>query len=191
MIEKIRAVYERLKNQYPNTSNNFAIMKLYVSDPELRQAYHDRAAEHNYHMMNNPFPDSGFDLLVPDTFVFDGILTTKFMDLQFKAEMLYCNVDTDKFTASPFYIYPRSSMSKTPLMLANHTGIVDSGYRGNLIAAFRCLFINRQEPFVVEKHTRLVQICHPSLCPVFILFADKEDDLSTTQRGDGGFGSTG
>ena len=190
MIEKVRAIYERLKNQFPNTSNNFAIIKLYVPDPELRQAYHDRAADHNYHMMNNPFPDSGFDLLIPDKYTFNNMLTTNLIDLQFKAEMIYCDISTDKFTASPFYIYPRSSMSKTPLMLANHTGIVDSGYRGNLIAAFRCLFLNNQ-PYVVEKHTRLVQICHPSLCPVFILFADNAEDLSTTQRGDGGFGSTG
>ena len=33
-------------------------------------------------------------------------------------------------------MYPRSSIYKTPLRLANNTGIIDSGYRGNLMGAF-------------------------------------------------------
>jgi len=73
------------------------------------------------------------------------------------------------------------------LMLANHTGIIDSGYRGNLIAALRLL---SDRPYVVDKHTRLLQICHPQLCAVYVVMVD-ERELSTTARGDGGFGSTG
>jgi dUTPase len=42
----------------------------------------------------------------------------------------------------------------------------------------------------VEKHTRLFQICHPSLCPVFVVLVD-ESELNLSERGDGGFGSTG
>ena len=34
-----------------------------------------------------------------------------------------------------YYLYPRSSISKTPLILANSVGIIDSGYRGNIKAA--------------------------------------------------------
>jgi dUTP pyrophosphatase len=72
-------------------------------------------------------------------------------------------------------------------MLANHTGIIDSGYRGNLIAAFRCLSNN----YTLEKNTRIVQICHPSLCPIKVTLLDDETQLSSTSRGAGGFGSTG
>jgi dUTPase len=36
----------------------------------------------------------------------------------------------------------------------------------------------------------LLQICHPSLCPIFIVFVE-EDQLTTSERGAGGFGSTG
>ena len=86
----------------------------------------------------------------------------------------------------PFQIYPRSSISKTPLLLANHVGIIDSGYRGNLITAFRCL----ENSYLAEKNTRLVQICLPSLGPFHVKIVN-EDDLSNTSRGAGGFGSTG
>ena len=71
-------------------------------------------------------------------------------------------------------------------MLANHVGIIDSGYRGDLIGAFRCL----DNEYNVESNTRLLQICHPSLCPVYVVIVP-ENELSNTERGSGGFGSTG
>jgi dUTP pyrophosphatase len=72
-------------------------------------------------------------------------------------------------------------------MLANHTGIIDSGYRGSLIGAFRS-FSNNE--YIVDEGTRLLQICHPTLCPIFVIIVD-ESELSSTERNDGGFGSTG
>jgi dUTPase len=77
-------------------------------------------------------------------------------------------------------------------MLANHTGIIDSGYRGNLIGAFRALYFHKDDnnSYIVEKHTRLLQICHPSLCPIYVVMVN-EDELTNTERGEGGFGSTG
>ena len=87
-----------------------------------------------------------------------------------------------------FYTYPRSSMSKTPLILANHVGIIDSGYRGNLIAMFRNV---DTEPFFMAKETRMIQICHPTLKPFLVELMVSVDDLGTTSRGTGGFGSTG
>ena len=71
-------------------------------------------------------------------------------------------------------------------MLANHTGIIDSGYRGNLKGAFRSLMID----YNVVKNTRLLQICHPSLYPIYVIVVN-ETELSTSERGCGGFGSTG
>ena len=87
-----------------------------------------------------------------------------------------------------FYTYPRSSMSKTPLILANHVGIIDSGYRGNLIAMFRNV---DTEPFFMAKETRMIQICHTTLKPFLVELMVSVDDLGTTSRGTGGFGSTG
>ena len=75
-------------------------------------------------------------------------------------------------------------------MLANHTGIIDYGYRGSLIAALRLLPFDNVNTYTIEKNSRIMQICHPSLCPVFVVECS-ESDLSSTERGGGGFGSTG
>ena len=77
-------------------------------------------------------------------------------------------------------------------MLANHTGIIDSGYRGSLIGAFRWLRSSNYvlPQYIVDKYTRLLQICHPTLCPIYVTLVDI-NDLSTSERGANGFGSTG
>jgi dUTP pyrophosphatase len=155
----------------------------------LVEIYKQKVIEHNNKLLSNPFMDSGFDLFVPELTVFNVPFTSQFIDFSVKAEMVYCDVQKDTIENTAFTVHPRSSLSKTPLMLANHTGIIDSGYRGSLIGAFRWLTKDALQ-YAVEKHTRLVQICHPSLCPIYVVLVD-ENQLSNTIRGDGGFGSTG
>ena len=85
-------------------------------------------------------------------------------------------------------LYPRSSLSKTPLRLANSVGIIDSGYRGNIIGMFDC----RCDEYKINYMDRLVQICDPTMCPIYVELVEKESDLGVNStRGDGGFGSTG
>ena len=187
---------------------NIGILKLYVNreNHELFELYREHIENHNT-KMSNEFPDSGFDLFIPEKVVFDTPFETKMIDLQIKAEMVYHG------ESSAFNIFPRSSISKTPLMLANHTGVIDQGYRGWLMGAFRWLYAppdktdyGDENPkkltpliyrrpvkpkYVVEKHTRLLQICHPSLCPVVVILIHYEADFTNTSRNDGGFGSTG
>jgi dUTP pyrophosphatase len=87
-----------------------------------------------------------------------------------------------------YYLHPRSSVSKTPLRLANSTGIIDSGYRGNIIGMFDC----DSHGFQVEKFDRIAQICAPSLMPIYVELVNTMEDLGEeTIRGGGGFGSTG
>ena len=74
-----------------------------------------------------------------------------------------------------------------PLMLANNTGIIDSGYRGDLIGAFRNL---GGEPYDVQQHARLLQICAPDLRPIVVRLVN-ETFFEETSRKAGGFGSTG
>ena len=85
-----------------------------------------------------------------------------------------------------FYMYPRSSLSKTPLRLANSVGIIDAGYRGELMAVLD----NRKTDgsYAVGKGQRLMQICMPNLEPFQVQLVDSLDE---TERGEGGFGSTG
>ena len=74
-------------------------------------------------------------------------------------------------------------------MLANGTGIIDSGYRGPIIGAFRNIS-NQQERYVVEQNARLLQLCAPDLRPIVVELVN-ESFFETTERGEGGFGSTG
>lgn len=88
--------------------------------------------------------------------------------------------------SQPYYIYPRSSMSKSPLRLANSVGVIDSGYRGELMAMVDN--IESDNPYNVHHGQRLFQICMPDLQPFKVKIVDQLDE---TTRGSGGFGSTG
>ena len=111
---------------------------------------------------------------------------------------MYC--DTGKIINTGFYMYPRSSLSKTKLRLANSVGIIDSGYRGNLIGMFDVVNIDDEErnmnknnaDYFAKVNDRLVQICAPGLVPILVEIVENEDELGNeTERGSGGFGSTG
>lgn len=84
-----------------------------------------------------------------------------------------------------YMVCPRSSISRTPLLMCNSIGIIDPDYRGDLIVV---VHNSSEEAFVVEKHTSLFQLCHPMLLRLDFDFADV---LTTTKRMDGGFGSSG
>ena len=125
--------------------------------------------------------DSGLDLFCPEDIVFDPGVTRK-IDLQIQCEAL-SDLDGNKNVS--YYLYPRSSIIKTPLRLSNSEGIIDAGYRGNIIA---CVDNIKNISFKIEKGTRLFQICGPTLEPITFRLVE---ELSNTQRGSGGFGSTG
>jgi dUTP pyrophosphatase len=163
---------------WKDNSRSVAVLKIAVK-PELVEMYTAHILKHNASILADPFPNCGFDLFVPETTEVGGTVTMISMGVQ--CEM----VDSQGWCG--YYMYPRSSISKTPLMLANQVGIIDSGYRGFLIGAFRNLSAST---YVVEKGTRLVQVCHPSLCPIHVQIVE-ESELSATSRGTGGFGSTG
>ena len=172
--------------------SEYAVLHLYVDkNEELIDLYKSHIEKHNNSIINDSFPNSGFDLFVPNDEIISYNTNSLMINMKVKAEMTYTDSTRNIYNrSSPFLMHPRSSISKTPLMLANHTGIIDSGYRGWLIGAFRNLQLNNKE-YSVDKHTRLLQICHPSLCPIFVKLVDDENLLSTTSRGTGGFGSTG
>lgn len=89
-------------------------------------------------------------------------------------------------TGGAFWLLPRSSISKTPLRMANSIGLIDADYRGDLIAALENV---SDEPYVVPAGTRLTQIARADLAPFRVLWTDWPH--TTTTRGAGGFGSTG
>ena len=120
--------------------------------------------------------NSGFDLQVLEPTVCKAKSVT------------YVGFDVQAMTSngSGFFLLPRSSLSKTPLRLANSVGLIDPNYRGNLIAA---LENTSDEDFTLARTSRPVQLALPSLMPFDVVWST--EDLPTTERGAGGFGSTG
>ena len=96
-------------------------------------------------------------------------------------------------------VFPRSSIRKTGLQLSNSVGVIDSGYRGELQATFNKLFggeamydemkVKEIQPNdfykVGDRVAQIMIIPHP---PIEF---EEVDELSDTERGEGGFGSTG
>ena len=92
-----------------------------------------------------------------------------------------------------FYLYPRTSISKTKMRLANSVGIIDAGYRGELIAAVDTIGVYGSEETLgtVRKFDRYFQICAPDLSPFSVRIVENEYELGQTERGSGSFGSSG
>ena len=128
--------------------------------------------------------DCGLDIFFPDTItILPG--ETVCIDLQINCEA-FGGLMGDNTNNISYYMYPRSSMvSRTPLRLSNSVGIIDAGYRGNL-----CAYVDNIKtfPYTVNRGDRLVQICAPNLEPISFSIVNQ---LSDSQRGVGGFGSTG
>ena len=80
---------------------------------------------------------------------------------------------------------PRSSMSKTPLVIPNSFGVIDADYRGEIKGIFKN---TSDDAFLIQKGDRLLQ---GILVPVGALNLLEVDELSETARGTGGIGSTG
>ena len=84
-------------------------------------------------------------------------------------------------------VLPRSGLaSKKGLTLANAPGLIDTGYRGEIVCAV--VNLDRNEPVKIIKGERIAQlviVAVPATIPAWV------DLLPTSERGDGGFGSTG
>ena len=85
----------------------------------------------------------------------------------------------------PYLLMPRSSIAKTPLRLCNSIGLIDGGYRGEIMAAVDNI---KTEDYTVEPNQRLFQLVAMNGAPITFEIVD---ELSDSSRGEGGFGSTG
>ena len=164
-----------------------AILYLAVKDDMLHYKYQPTIVQHNLNVLNDEYPNSGFDLFFPEDTTIANVAPSSMVSMGVRSEMRIYDSFLNKWKPTGYYMYPRSSISKTPLMLANSAGIIDSGYRGDLIGAFRNL---SGEPYAVEQHTRLLQVCAPDLRPVVVKLVN-ESFFEETSRNAGGFGSTG
>jgi hypothetical protein len=177
---------------------------------EIVKMYKEKTEAHNHKVRESRYADSGFDLLIPFDYSIheNGYTDNRISNMTFRAPLgvkcsmlkmnSTCNNDGDNDKPFPcgYYLYPRSSIVKTPFRLSNSVGIIDSGYRGEIMAVVDNIdLINNDTKMCLRKHmppmTRMFQICSPTLEPFLVEIVESEEDLGFTQRGSGGFGSTG
>lgn len=201
-----------------NVYDRVMVLKLFVdlNDNDLIDRYRVAVNNHNNKIYNDPYHiDAGFDLFAPggpdsrgDNNYDPSILRFYGPNCENQNPVNKLNLrvicsakiftDSGKNYNTGYYMYPRSSLSKTRLRLANSTGIIDAGYRGHLMGMFDVVNIPDNFPddidadFFGEKYERYLQICAPGLVPIIVeLVTTKEELGEDTQRGSGGFGSTG
>ena len=119
--------------------------------------------------------DAGLDLfIIKDKIIESGA-----------TERIHLGISCENLEQKPYLLMARSSISKTPLRLSNSVGLIDAGYRGEIMAAVDNI---KDYSYTVEKGQRLFQLV--SISGEAVNFTLVET-LSDTSRGDGGFGSTG
>lgn len=222
-------IFTNIVNNLLNTYEKIMILKLYVdsNDENLKYTYINAANNHNNKVihLSPQYIDAGFDLYAPGN---EGIEAETYgLNLRFfgpgwndrnpvnKLDLKVCcsaqmMTDSGKRFNTGYYMYPRSSLSKTKLRLANSTGIIDAGYRGHLMGMFDVVNVDpeiQDNNYMVEnniqynineadywgkKYDRYLQICAPGLVPILVEVVNDIDELGEeTARGGGGFGSTG
>lgn len=165
---------------------------------ELYSKYQVAAEKHNMNVKTYQFPDAGFDLFVLRDLIvpIDRSVNNCELDVLKVRHGIRCVLTPPPYTrkthSEAYFLYPRSSVSKTPYRLANSVGIIDSGYRGDIIG----MFDRHNSSSLPDNYDRLCQICARNLEPflVEVKLVDSyivEDVINETRRGEGGFGSTG
>jgi len=214
----INNMTQTILNTLLNIYDRVMVLRVYVdvNDINLVDRYREAANEHNNRLFNNPHHiDAGFDLFAPgapesrDDHNGDPSVLRFFgpgWENQNSVNRLNLRVscsariftDTGKVFNTGYYMHPRSSLSRTPLRLANSTGIIDAGYRGHLMGMFDVVNIpdnlsdSREADYYGQKYDRYLQICAPGMIPIIVEIVDYREELGEeTARGGGGFGSTG
>jgi dUTP pyrophosphatase len=162
-------------------------IKVISEDNNLIQKYIENANNHNNNLANNIYPDAGFNVLVPIT---TECYTNKINKIDFGVKCSASLISKNHSEFTSYYMYPRSSTgSKTLLRLANSVGIIDSGYRGNLMGCFDVVNYSENNTQTIQQYSSIIQICAPSLVPIIVEIVNELNE--ETERGECGFGSTG
>ena len=136
-------------------------------DEECEQYYQNHRHFHD--------GDAGLDLFVINEMLIHGNYTV----------FIHFKISCENLNNKPYYLMPRSSISKTPLRMSNSIGLIDAGYRGEIIAAVDNI---REEDYTIQPGQRLFQLVAVDGSPISFRLVN---ELSETSRGAGGFGSTG
>lgn len=183
-------------NNLLKTYERVMLLNVYVdkSDIELKDLYIQHSNEHNYKIYNNNYIDAGFDLFTPGD-EDEGVL--KYFGVGWPNADPVNKIDFKVKCSAKMYLDSGKNYS-TGYCLANSTGIIDSGYRGNILGMFDVVNVdktsdnkNREADYFGKRFDRYVQICAPGLVPIIVNVVDSLEELGNeTERGEGGFGST-
>jgi dUTP pyrophosphatase len=119
--------------------------------------------------------DAGIDLYTIEKQVFRKKETDK----------IHFGIACENLDSKPYLLIPRSSISRTPLRMSNSIGLIDGGYRGEIMASVDNI---SDRDYTVNEKKRLFQLVSMQGDPINI---ELVDNLTATTRGSGGFGSTG
>jgi dUTP pyrophosphatase len=157
---------------YIHPVDNVSHMQVCFKNPDVKSFYAERPT--------SDAVDSGWDLHTTEEVVV-GPREKVVLDFQ-----LSVACTDEHMQPMAVWLVPRSSIIKTPLIMANSMGLIDSTYRGSIKA---CV-INQSddETYTIKKGDRLFQLAAPSLKP---FHWQNVDSLESTARGENGFGSTG
>ena len=139
------------------------------------KAFNDRAKELYENHSHFHSGDAGLDLFVVE----DQIIPAK------STQPIPLQIACENLNKKAYYLFPRSSISKTPLRLANSIGLIDGGYRGELVGMVDNIY---DEDFHVKRGERYFQLVAVDSSPIDF---ELVEELSESSRGEGGFGSTG
>ena len=103
----------------------------------------------------------------------------------YESTLIHLGISCENLENKPYMLMPRSSIAKTPLRLSNSIGLIDAGYRGEIMAAVDNI---KNIPFTLEVGQRLFQLVGMDGSEINF---ELVENLSTSSRGSGGFGSTG
>lgn len=146
-------------------------LKIKCNNPEIEQKY----INHTHFKPG----DSGIDLFTNENIIVNSG-ETRLINFGIK-----CEAFDDNGKPTSFYLLPRSSIYKTPIRQSNSIGLIDAPYRGDIMAPVDNI---KDYDYIISENTRLFQICAPDTKPIEIEICN---ELTETERGEGGLGSTG
>ena len=142
-------------------------LKIRPFNAEVKQMYENHGYFHD--------GDAGLDLFVINEQTISAGETT----------LIHLQIACENTENRPYLLMSRSSIGKTSLRLANAVGLIDAGYRGEIMAVVDNI---KTEDYTVEPGQRLFQLVAMDGSPIYF---ELVEELSDTTRGGGGFGSTG
>lgn len=185
-------------------------LKILCLSSDLKNLYKNHIEQHN-NKLDNFYGDAGFDLLNPTTQQLEmGSLSNKY-PLGVKLALNHCSIQRDvpdennklinllRVQPHGFMLLPRSSTgANTNMRLSNSFGVIDSGYRGELCALVDAPLSSSNDDentlshkYKLEQGKRNFQIVSFTGYPIHVNIVETEEELGNTERGEGGFGSTG